>query len=132
MKVTRNSRKYARYNVRGLLRYMPGPDAADFQINNIDEISEGGLSFSSPLQLEAGTKLRASLLLPPQDTPVDFEAFVVRCFLKVKKPPVYKIGLRFLNISKENQETVRRAIVLFLQFQKKKAKSPNLVIRLHG
>lgn len=130
MKVTRNSRKHERVPARGLLKYAMGPNFDRFQVYNIYEISESGLSFLTPGKLESGTKLKVSVLLHPRETPIDLSAIVIRCLQKIKKPLTYQAGLRFLDMSEGDQTVLQDSLLRFLK-NKKGSRPFHFVVRLH-
>lgn len=130
MKITRNSRKYPRIHARGLLKYSAGQGPTQPQVMNIDEISEGGLSFLTDTKLESGTKLAISLLLLPHEDPFDINAVVVCSMLKKKKPPVYRISLRFLEMNESGKAFLREMVVSILK-NGKKGRTPRFVLRRH-
>lgn len=131
MKITRNTRKYGRVPVRGLLKYTSTPDAEKLQVMNIKEISEGGLSFLTEAKIESGTKLKISVLLLPQENPMDINAVVLRCPQIRKKPAAYQASLHFLDMSEKDRATLHDALILFSK-SKKGLKSPRFVIRRHN
>lgn len=131
MKITQDSRKYGRVRVRGLLKYRADAEADKFQLMNIHEISEGGLSFLTNHKLESGTKLKISVLLLPKETPMDINAIVVRCVPKDRKTTAYQLSLRFLDMPEETRNTLREDLS-FLCKNKKGSKSSRLVLRFRG
>ena len=128
MKITRNSRKHDRIRVKGILKYVADPDASNPQARNIREISEGGLSFLMEQKLEPGTKLTLSALIFPLEIPIDIHAVVVGCHETNKKTPLYRISLRFLDVSEASQATLHE-ILGYAKRNKSKQKNFPFVLR---
>ena len=115
MKIALHSRKHQRTRAGGLIKYTLDQDPSSFQIKNIYEISEGGLSFLTYPKLEVGTAFRVSVLLLSREMPIDINAVVVRCPQKLKRPITYRVGLRFLDMSEKEQAALRDALIFSLK-----------------
>lgn len=130
MKIIRDSRKYARTHIAGLLKCNADPDTAYFQIKNIHEICEEGLSSLIDQKLEPGTKLTLSALIFPKKNPIDFHAVVVNCPQESKKPPLYRLCLHFLDMSEENRGTLHEILGRLLKNKKNQKPFP-FAVRFH-
>jgi len=116
---------------RGLLKSLADPSPSHFLLNNIHEISEGGLSFLTDEKVETGMTLTLAILVHPEETSIEIRAIVVRCPEIERKPPVYQTGLRFTNISENQQAIIRNALKNYSR-SKKKSLLSRFVIRLRG
>ncbi|OQA56645.1 MAG: PilZ domain protein [Candidatus Omnitrophica bacterium ADurb.Bin277] len=131
MKITRNSRQHKRARVQGLLKCSSVSESRVLHLSNVREISEGGLSFVTNKLFDPGQELRVSILLHPNETPMEINAVVARCIQVRNQPPTYQTGLRFTDVSEKQQNQIRETIRLYPK-NKKRSISSLLVIRLRG
>ncbi len=110
------------------MKYASNPDSGRFQVKNVHDLSEGGLSFLTNLKLDTGSKLKIWILLPPNETLVSMDATVVRCPSQSSKRPLFRASIRFVNISAEENIALREVLARFFK-NDRLARVPRFVIR---
>lgn len=131
MVITRDSRKHARSRAVALLKFTTDPQAAFHHATNISDISHGGLSFLTDVELEKGTPIKFSLLLTSRRPPFEAGGTIAYCRLERKSPKTYRIGIRFSSMSENEKSMFSELLEIFLKKRGKSAQKPlfPLVIR---
>ncbi|MBU1726119.1 MAG: PilZ domain-containing protein, partial [Candidatus Omnitrophica bacterium] len=101
-----NLRKHKRLIAYRLLSYEGGP-VGESVFCNLNNISEGGVLFTSPERVEAASVLQLKIILPSKELPLEAVGEVVRVEqVDDKEPHRFKVACTFKQISDENKKEI--------------------------
>ena len=101
-----NTRKHKRLATYRLLSYEGGP-AGESVFCNLNNISEGGVLFTSPESLEKSSMLQLKILLPHREKAVEGVAEVTRVTeIEGDLPHRFKVACIFTQISDEDRQAI--------------------------
>ncbi|MBU1870425.1 MAG: PilZ domain-containing protein [Candidatus Omnitrophica bacterium] len=101
-----NLRKHKRLIAYRLLSYEGGP-VGESVFCNLNNISEGGVLFTSPERVEAASVLQLKIILPSKEFPLEAVGEVVRVEqVDDKEPHRFKVACTFKQISDENKKEI--------------------------
>lgn len=109
-------RKYRRAPTRCMIRYRPPAetDVRKSELSTIRDLSEGGARFTSGTAFAVGDHLDLEITCPRFPDPVKVQA-EIRWRREIRKGFLYENGIQFLNLSPEDQETIRQIVTFLLE-----------------
>jgi len=117
-KLKKERRQNIRFRVFSLVKHATEPDIVTFQVDNIQNISRGGLAFFTEEDLKEGAVLQLHFLPPNRAEPVEARGKVVRCPKITKKLKSFEIGVQFLDISEDGKLAIQELEIFALEKQK--------------
>lgn len=110
---TPQKRKYYRFRTDASLQWAPAKDVlyfneGEYNVDQLWDISAGGLSFTTQEVLEIGSKVKF-LFDFGEKTPLLLEGNVIRVEIRHKedsKTPLYNVGIKFSNIREEERDII--------------------------
>jgi len=108
-----------RFRIFSLVKHATEPNVVTFQVENIRNISRGGLAFFTEQEIEEGAVLRLYFLPPNCEKPVTARGKVVRCPQVIKNGKIFELGVQFLDVSEDAKLAIQELEDFFLKKQKK-------------
>ena len=94
-----NRRKYVRIYRNFILLYrLKGNDSITYEMSQVNNISRGGINFSSTVTLGKGNELNVELKTPFLNDKVDLEGIVLECREKIANL-IYEVRVEFKDLS---------------------------------
>ncbi|MBI4308741.1 MAG: PilZ domain-containing protein [Candidatus Omnitrophica bacterium] len=94
-----NRRKYVRIYRNFILLYrLKGQDSITHEMSQVNNISRGGINFSSTVTLANGSELNIELKTPFLNEKVDLEGVILECREKIVNL-IYEVRVEFKNVS---------------------------------
>jgi hypothetical protein len=113
-------RQSVRFRILSLMKHAAEPDVITFQVENIQNISRGGLAFFTEQQIKEGVTLKLHFLPPNREKPVEARGKVVRCPESIKKEKAFEVGIQFIDVSEDAKLAILELEDFYLENQKKK------------
>ncbi len=116
-------RKFVRLDTRLDISYTELPQTA-LRHTVTKDVGGGGICLFAEKPMTPGTQLQVSMKLPDREQPVHFTAEVVwneeyEVIGKTQRQRAVEVGVRFVEISPQDQEAVMRHVILMLQPQQR-------------
>ena len=111
-----DKRKHPRAPTRCMIRYRD-PSEADVrksELSTARDLSEGGARFTSGKVFQVGDHLDFEITCPSFPDPIKVKG-EVRWNHEIRKGSLYENGVRFLDLSREDQETIREIVAYLLK-----------------
>lgn len=112
-------RQSVRFRILSLVKHATEPDVVTFEVENIQNVSRGGLAFFTDRELAEGAVLQLCFLPPNREKAVRARGKVVRCPQIIKKEKAFEVGIQFLDVSEDAKLAILELEVFFLEQQKK-------------
>ena len=111
-----DKRKYQRAQTRCMIRYRDPAetDVRKSELSTARDLSEGGARFTSGKAFQAGDRLNFEITCPSFPDPIKVKG-EVRWNREIRKGILYENGVQFLNLSPEDQETIRQIVAYLLK-----------------
>lgn len=125
-KWSEDTRKYKRKKSAFLLKYHePGANAP--RVTNLQNISAGGLAFLTNDQIQIGSEVQLSVLIPSFEKPVEVEGRVVRVDNSTIKGMTYLVAVQYTEIIGDNKKAMEEFDKILSKEPQKSKRTPIFV-----
>lgn len=112
-------RRSVRFRILSLVKHATEPHVISFQVQNIQNISRGGLAFFAEQEIKQGAVLKLYFLPPNREKPVEARGKIVRCSQDAKIEKTFELGIEFLEVSDDGRLAIEQLEAIFLVTRKK-------------
>ena len=117
-----NARTEKRIRVPYLMKYRPLGSGVPFEVNNLKDISAGGLRFTADKPFDGETLIEVHLIIPPLNAHLETLAKVQRS-RRAQDALVYYVSAVFVSLDEEKQNAIRQ----FIEMVERDSGDPYLV-----